>query len=54
MFHQLAFLSPTPAMSDTHGEAQSIEADVEEAKRCFALKEWSQAADAYGQVLELL
>lgn len=37
------------------GEEQpSVEAELEDAKRFFALKEWSQAADGYGEVLELL
>jgi hypothetical protein len=35
-------------------EEQTIESELEDAKRFFALKEWSSAADAYGEVLELL
>lgn len=35
-------------------EHVSLEGELEDAKRCFALKQWGQAADAYGQVLESL
>ena len=32
----------------------SLEEELEEAKRFFALKEWTQAVDAYAEVLETL
>lgn len=37
-----------------HVEETTVEQDLEEAKRHFALKNWSQAADLYGEVLETL
>lgn len=45
------------AMKDDENEdeqAPTVEEELEEAKRFFALKRWSEAADAYAQVLELL
>ncbi|UZJ51786.1 hypothetical protein CBS101457_001106 [Exobasidium rhododendri] len=32
--------------------SQTLQVELEEAKRFYALKEWSQAADKYGEVLE--
>ena len=35
-------------------ETPTVEEELEEAKRFFALKKWNEAADAYAQVLESL
>lgn len=41
--------------NDKHEDGENLlEEELEDAKRYFALKNWSQAADAYGQVLESL
>lgn len=45
----------TRMSNDKHEDGENLlEEELEDAKRYFALKNWSQAADAYGQVLESL
>jgi hypothetical protein len=38
--------------SEQFSEGQTLEVELEDAKRSFALKEWNKAADLYGEVLE--